>query len=65
LAACRHSKIAQRLSRTCCCDNHACSIRLPAVFGCLQAFHDRLKAEQDMLESYDTEESVAYIQVRR
>jgi hypothetical protein len=29
----------------------------------LQEFHDRLKAEQDILESYDTEESVAYIQV--
>jgi hypothetical protein len=30
---------------------------------CPQEFHDRLKAEQDILESYDTEESVAYIQV--
>jgi hypothetical protein len=30
----------------------------------VQEFHDRLKAEQDILESYDTEESVAYIQVR-
>eukprot|EP00882_Tetradesmus_deserticola_P022409 GHRQ01024313.1.p1 GENE.GHRQ01024313.1~~GHRQ01024313.1.p1 ORF type:complete len:362 (+),score=158.49 GHRQ01024313.1:506-1591(+) len=27
-----------------------------------QAFHDQLKAEQDILESYDTEGSVAYIQ---
>eukprot|EP00879_Flechtneria_rotunda_P011579 GHRR01012094.1.p1 GENE.GHRR01012094.1~~GHRR01012094.1.p1 ORF type:complete len:596 (+),score=199.38 GHRR01012094.1:4052-5839(+) len=27
-----------------------------------QAFHDRLKAEQDILEGYDVEESVQYIQ---
>jgi hypothetical protein len=29
----------------------------------LQSFHDRLKAEADMLEGYDTEESVTFIMV--
>jgi len=29
----------------------------------LQAFHDRLKAEQDILETYDVEESCKYITV--
>ena len=29
-----------------------------------QSFHDRLKAEQDILETYDVEESCKYITVR-
>lgn len=29
-----------------------------------QSFHDRLKAESDILETYDVEESVKYITVR-
>jgi hypothetical protein len=41
--------------------NQQLDAALPAAR--LQEFHDRLKAEQDILESYDTEESVAYIQV--
>lgn len=30
---------------------------------CLQAFHDRLKAEQDILEQYDVEDSCKFITV--
>lgn len=30
----------------------------------VQSFHDRLKAEQDILETYDVEESCKYITVR-
>lgn len=30
----------------------------------MQSFHDRLKAEQDILETYDVEESCKYITVR-
>ena len=30
----------------------------------VQSFHDRLKAEQDILETYDMEESCKYITVR-
>lgn len=29
----------------------------------MQSFHDRLKAEQDILETYDVEESCKYITV--
>jgi hypothetical protein len=34
------------------------------VSAAVQSFHDRLKAEQDILEAYDVEETCRYITVR-
>jgi hypothetical protein len=46
----------------CCCCPLPLSL-LPLLLPA-QSFHDRLKAESDILETYDVEESVKYITVR-